>query len=101
MSSQTTPPTPPRLYVISPAMIEHVMEHPARGNRWSVRELAASIGCSHATLGYLRSGARTTISARLATKFAEAVGCETAVLFAAEPSKESDTTTPLDGEVVA
>lgn len=77
--------------VIEPAVIAHVMEHPARGNRWSVRELAPKLGCSVSTLGHMRTGARTTVSATLAEAFSEAVGVETLVLFAPVVSTEIDT----------
>lgn len=86
------------MWVIDPAAIEHVMDHPARGTPWSARELARTLGCSHATIAYLRSGERKSLKHGLAVKFAEAVGCETAVLFAPALSKKPDTTS---GEGVA
>ena len=85
-------PHPARLAVIDPYVIAHVMEHPARGNRWSVREFAAVVGCSPALIGQLRNKPRHHISADLATRIAEAVGVETAVLFAPALSTDSDTT---------
>lgn len=78
--------------VIDPAVIAHAMDHPARGKPWSTRELAAALGCSHATLAYLRKGERKTVSAKIATKFSEAVGCETAFLFVPSVSTGTDTT---------
>lgn len=86
-----TKPTPLRMRVISPEAIRHVMEHPARQTRWSVRELAPLLGCSIGTLSHMRTGARRTIPAQLADRFAEAVGVETAVLFAPDVSTDSDT----------
>jgi transcriptional regulator with XRE-family HTH domain len=86
------PPRPLRSAVIDPSVIVHVMEHPARGKRWSVRELAPKLGCSVGTLSHMRTGARATIPAELAERFAEAVGVETAVLFVPASSVESDTT---------
>ena len=89
--------TPPayRVLVINPDMIAHCMDHPARTARgfpaWSVRELAAVLGCSPATLSHMRTGSRQTFNAELARRFAEAVGVEMAVLFAPAVSTESDT----------
>jgi hypothetical protein len=90
----TTPtdPRPLRLAVIDPAAIRHVMEYPARGERWTVRELAPILGCSIGTLGHMRTGARATIPTELAERFSEAVGVETAVLFTPSVSANSDTT---------
>lgn len=85
-------PRPLRLAVIDPSMIRHVMDHPARGTRWTVRELAPILGCSIGTLSHMRTGGRATVPAELADRFAEAVGVETAVLFVAEVSRYSDTT---------
>lgn len=76
--------------VIDPAMIRHAMEHPARGFRWSVRELAPILGCSLGTLSHMRTGARASIPTELADRFAEAVGCETALLFTPVMAAESD-----------
>lgn len=76
--------------VIDPAIIRHVMSHPARGNPWSVRELAPVLGCSIGTLSQMQTGARATVQAELADRFSEAVGCETAVLFLPVASTDSD-----------
>lgn len=83
-------PRPLRSAIIDPDAIRHVMEHPARGRRWTVRELAPVIGCSLGTLGHMRTGARATIPSELAERFAEAVGVEPAVLFVPVLSRESD-----------
>lgn len=94
----TTPPDPRplRLRIIDPVAIQHVMEHPARGRHWTVRELAPVLGCSIGTLGHMRTGARATVPTELAERFAEAVGVEVPVLFVPVVSTNSDTT-----EVVA
>ena len=76
--------------VIDPYVITHVIEHPARGRRWSLRELADVIGCGHAFLGHLKSGVRDTVSIDLARRLAEAVGCEVSVLFTLAPSTKSE-----------
>lgn len=87
------PLTPLRMRVIDPAAIRYVMKHPARRKPWSVRELAPALGCSIGTLSHMRTGARATVPAELAERFAEAVGVETAVLFAPALSADSDTKT--------
>ena len=79
-----------RLRVIDPYVIAHVIEHPARGRRWSLRELAGTLGCGHALLGHIKSGERDTVSLDLARRFSEAVGCEVGVLFASAVSTESE-----------
>lgn len=83
-------PRPLRVSVIDPAAIRHVMEHPTRGTRWSVRELAAVLGCSIGTLGHMRTGGRQTVPVELAERFAEAVGVEPTVLFVSPVSTDSD-----------
>lgn len=94
MPQTTTPPPPLRVQVIDPAVIRHVMEHPARGIRWSLRELAPALGCSIGALSHMRTGARATLPAELAERFSEAVGVELAVLFMPAVSTESDTEAP-------
>lgn len=79
------------MQVIDPAAIRHVMAHPARRIPFTVRELAPKLGCSIGTLSHMRTGARATIPAQLAERFAEAVGVEVEVLFAFPLSRESDT----------
>lgn len=87
-----TPPKPLRSQVINPDVIVHCMEHPARGNPWTVRELAPVLGCSIGTLSHMRTGSRLSIPTELAERFAEAVGVETRVLFVPALSADSDTT---------
>lgn len=77
--------------IIDPAMIRHVMQHPARRIPWTIRELAPKLGCSIGTISHMRKGRRATIPAVLAERFAEAVGVETEVLFTPVVSGESDT----------
>lgn len=86
-----TSPPPLRLRVIDPAVIRYVMEHPARGIPYTVRELAPKLGCSIGTLSHMRHDQRGTFPALLAERFAEAVGVEVEVLFAPPLSAESDT----------
>lgn len=47
----------------------------------SVRELAAKVGCSHSTVGHLRSGFRKTCSPEIANKIAKALECPIEALF--------------------
>ena len=75
------PPASERLTVIDPAVIAHMFEHPARGRRWSVREVAAVTGRSPALIGHIRSGQRRQVDAELARQLAEIVGCHIASLF--------------------
>lgn len=82
-------PTPLRLRIIDPAAIVHVMENPARGYRYTTRELAEKLGCSIGTLSHMRTGSRLSVPAELAQRFAEAVGCETSVLFRPAMSTDS------------
>lgn len=70
-----------RLTVINPDVLAHMMEHPARGRRWSVREMAQVTGCSSALIGFLRTGDRRHVDEELAHQIAAAVGCQTHSLF--------------------
>lgn len=91
MTPQDMLPTILRVQVIDPAVIVHVMKHPARCRPWGVNELAAVLGCSPGTITHMRTAGRQSFPADLASRFAEAVGCETAVLFTPLASTESDT----------
>lgn len=79
-----------RMRIIDRAVLAHVLDHPARGRAWSLRELAAILGCSHATLGHLKSGERDTVSTALAQRLSDAVGCHVRVLFLPAVSTESE-----------
>jgi DNA-binding Xre family transcriptional regulator len=74
--------TSQRVTVIAPAFLAHVIDNPARGRAWSVRELAAVVGTSASMIGHLRTGERTTVQLDLAWRIADAVGCHPANLFA-------------------
>ncbi len=87
-----TPPEPLRMQVVDTELLRRIMEHPARGTRWSVREIAGVIGCSVGTISHMRTGERKTVPTELARRFAEAVGVETRVLFVPAMSTKSDTT---------
>lgn len=79
-----------RLTVINPAVIAHVFDHPARGRRWPLRELATVVGTSPALLGHLRSGERRMVDAEVARRIADAVGVHIAVLFMTGVASKSD-----------
>lgn len=70
-----------RLTVIDPTVIAHVLDYPARGRPWPLRELASALGVSPSTLGHIRSGERRQVDAALAQRIADAVGVHIAVLF--------------------
>ena len=52
----------------------------------TVRKLAKQAGCSPATVGHLRSGARKTCSPTTARSIAEALGAPVEALFVARSS---------------
>ena len=79
-----------RWSVIDPAVLAHMMEYPARGQRWTVRELAQVTGCSAAMAGHLRTGARRRVDEELAARIAEAVGCHVSSLFVPAVSASVD-----------
>lgn len=70
-----------RVRVTDPHLVRLLMDHPARGCPWTVRELAPVLGCSTGTLSHMCTGARATVPAAVAERFAMAVGVETAVAF--------------------
>ncbi|HJR88889.1 MAG TPA: helix-turn-helix transcriptional regulator [Aeromicrobium sp.] len=76
--------------VISPEIISHVLEHPARGERWPLAELAQVIGVSRQWLGHLRTGRSTFVSAPVAQQLADAVGVHINVLFRPRASTDSN-----------
>ena len=76
--------------MIDPAVLAHMMEYPARGARWPVRELADVIGCSSSLIGYLRTGDRRHVNEELGHRIAEAVGCHVGSLFVPAASASVD-----------
>ena len=79
-----------RWTVIDPTVLAHMMEHPARGRRWTVRELAQVTGCSAALISHLRTQPRHRIKEELAHRIAEAVGCHVGSLFVPAVSASVD-----------
>lgn len=58
-----------------------IMEHPGRGVRYSVRQLARASGVSRSQVGHLRTGRRTSLDEKQAIAIAEALGVRVLVLF--------------------
>lgn len=79
-----------RVTVLDAGVLRHLAEHPARGKRYTTRELAEHVGASHSTIGHLLTGARTTLDAALAARIAEAIGVPPQVIFAPWLSAHSD-----------
>ena len=64
-------------------MLVELMAHPSdRSVAWTVRELALVAECSTGTIGYLRTGDRATVDARIAGRVAHALGVPFDQLFA-------------------
>ena len=63
--------------LISPVALRQYMEY--RG--YSVRSLAAKVGVSHGTIGWLTSGQRTTTKPETAKRISKALDCPTDALF--------------------
>lgn len=61
---------------------------------YTIRALAARVGCSHATIGHLHSGKRTTCSADTAKAIAKALDCLVESLFVARTSNVSREVSP-------
>lgn len=73
------------MYLKSPEMLRQYMEF----KRMTVRDLAKVAGVSRATIGHLRSGARSTARPATARAIEEALGCPPSLLFEARSSKVS------------
>lgn len=83
-----------RVKVIDTAVLVHCMNHPARVEPWTVRELAARVNWGRAALGHLRSGERDTLPVPVALAIAEAVGVHPNVLFTPPLSTNPDDRNP-------
>ena len=83
--------------VIDPVVLAHMMEYPARGSRWPVREMAEVMGCSSSLIGYLRTGDRRHVDEELAHRIAEAVGCHVSSLFVSAVSTSVDNSADRKG----
>lgn len=78
-----------RATVIDPQALTYLMANPARGRKWSVREMAPVLGISPALLGHLCTGERTTVAPDVAQRIADAVGCHPRNLFVGLVSPDS------------
>ncbi|WFF32431.1 helix-turn-helix transcriptional regulator [Propionibacterium freudenreichii] len=56
---------------------------------YSIRKLAARVGCSHSTIGFLVKGTRKNTRPEIARRIAEALDCPVEALFAASISQVS------------
>ena len=56
---------------------------------YTVRGLAAKVGCSHSTIGFLLTGDVKTVRPEWATRIAKALDCPVDALFAAKVSTVS------------
>lgn len=82
-----------RALLHDPATLRWIMEHPGRGDPYSVRTLAVAAGCNPATIGHLRSGRYRRTGMETALRIAMALGCEPRALFALPSSMNLDETT--------
>lgn len=86
----------------NPKILRWAMDHPGRGNPYSIRELAEKVGLKHhALIGHLLTGERDDCDMDTAHAIAESVGVAVLVLFAPpaspsqnEPTFGSDQSTP-------
>lgn len=77
-----------------PKALKWAMDHPGRGESYSIRELAEVVGKHHSLIGHLLAGERETCDMELAHAISEAVGVGVLVLFAPPASpKQTDPAT--------
>ncbi|OPC83059.1 hypothetical protein B4N89_20835 [Embleya scabrispora] len=92
----------PRLYRLrDPGLLRTIMLNPGRGQEYSVRELAESVGCHHSTIGHLLTGERESCRADTAHRIAEAVGVALLVLFTPPASPSRDKTAHAEATCAA
>lgn len=80
MQATPIPPAALRVSLIDPTASVHIMEHPARGFRWSVPELPPIRECSIDTLSHLRSGVRQDVPRERPQRSTGALGVDTIAL---------------------
>lgn len=68
--------------LISPEALRQYMQF----RHYTVRGLAAKVGCSHSTIGFLIKGTRKNTRPEIAYKIAEALDCPVDALFVAKVS---------------
>lgn len=72
-------------------ILKWVMQYPARGRPYTIRELAEEAGLRHhSALGHLLTGERQQVAADDAHRIAEVAGCGTQTLFELTASTDVD-----------
>lgn len=74
-------------------LLEKIMEHPGRGQSYTVRSLAKATGISRSQIGRLVSGQQAGLGVTEAHDVAEALGVAILVLFIPPPSPNGDAAT--------
>lgn len=65
------------------------MQHPGRGEPYTVRTLAKAADCNPATIGHLLAGRQESTAKLRAERIARALGCSTRTLFMSAASTDS------------
>jgi len=65
------------------------MQHPGRGEPYTVRGLAEAADCKPATIGHLLAGRQERTATTRAKRIAHALGCSTNTLFTSDSSTDS------------
>ncbi|MGR7002768.1 hypothetical protein ACU686_40295 [Yinghuangia aomiensis] len=89
-----------RLYFLRDrGLLRQLMEHPGRGSKFSIRQLADAARCPSSTVGNLLTGAQRGCDVLTAHAIVEALGVAILVLFTPSASVDSDgsSTEILDG----
>lgn len=66
------------------------MDHPGRGDPYTVRSLADAAHCKPATIGHLLAGRYRRTETETANRIAETLGCTPATLFTPSASTDHD-----------
>jgi len=82
-------------------LLRTIMLNPGRGQEYSIRELAKTVGCHPSKIGHLLTGERETCSIAEAHGIAEALGVAVLVLFAPPTSPGRDNTARIEATCAA
>lgn len=93
--------TPPLYKLRDPDLLRTIMLNPGRGREYSIRELAKTVECPHATIGHLLTGERESCSSDTAHRITEAVGVALLVLFAPPASPAGDVSARAEASCAA
>lgn len=74
----------------STSLLAQLMEHPGRGNAYSLRELASNVSRGKSWMGKLRHGRVAEMPEHIARQIAETLGVDLLVLFMPCPSMNVD-----------